>query len=138
MPRQTCRPLKAELESAGRKWSLASSCASAFGATLRELRRILATHRRRAFALVTRADVRLAFGLLLISIAARFLALALGEILLVVGIALVLRGSGFVQRDGDRLLAGLNLPAFAMRAAFQFAMLVFVHDAANRLSLARG
>ena len=114
----------------------AGSPGSTGSAAPRGARRVLAAHRARALALSARADMRLSLFLLLAGFAARFLALRFGEAPLVLGFASVFRSPRFMYGDGDGLLAAFDLAAFAAWAAFELAMLEFVHDASRRLPLA--
>src|SRR5262245_4301307 len=100
--------------------------------------RVLAAHGRAAFAPAARADMGLALALLLIGLAARLLALGFREVALVLGLALVFRRAGFLERDGDGLLPAFDLAALPFRTALELAMRELVHDAAQRLALARG
>src|SRR5690348_6988549 len=77
----------------------------------------------------------LAFAFLLTGFAARFLALAALQVFAVFFLTVIFGGAGFAERDGDRLLAAFHLAAFAAAAALQFAVLIFVHHAADGLAL---
>src|SRR5207302_9273636 len=70
--------------------------------------RVLSAHCRRAFALAARADMGLAFGLLLIGLALCFFLLAALEAALTFLRAVKLGRARFVQRDGDGLLPVLH------------------------------
>src|SRR5207302_4270411 len=70
--------------------------------------RVLSDHCRRAFALSARADMGLAFGLLLIGLALCFFLLAALEAALTFLRAVKLGRARFVQRDGDGLLPVLH------------------------------
>src|ERR1700758_2200796 len=78
----------------------------------------------------------LAFALLLVGPARRFLALAARQVALVLALAFVLGSAGLLERDGDRLAAALDLAALARAAALQLAVCEFVHNPARRLALA--
>ena len=79
--------------------------------------------------------MRLAFAFLLIGFAACFLAFGLPEVTLVLGVAIVLRGACFAERDRDRLAAVLHLAALAAWTTAQLAVLELVHHAAFDLAL---
>ena len=67
--------------------------------------------------------MRFALALLLVRLAARFLAFGFGKIAFVFPFAFVLRGAGFFQRYGNGLAAALDLAALAAASAFEFAVL---------------
>src|SRR6185369_16140331 len=97
--------------------------------------RVLAAHCGGTLPASFCADMGFAFRLLLGGFAFRFLTLRLGETLAVLFRAFVFGGTGLLQCDGDCLPAALYLAAFSFRTAFEFAMLIFVHDPANCLAL---
>ena len=97
--------------------------------------RVLAAHCAGTLPASFCADMGFAFRLLLGGFAFRFFALRLDEILAVLFRAFVFGGAGLIQCDGDCLPAALHLAAFSFRTAFEFAMLIFVHDPANCLAL---
>ena len=88
-----------------------------------------------ALALAACADARPAFALLLTCAARGLFALRLAIASLLLRLGVVFRLSGFVKRDGDRLLAALHFAASAAASSLELAVLVFVHDAPCRLSL---
>jgi hypothetical protein len=63
-------------------------------------------HGAAAFAAPARPHMRFTLALLLIRLAARFLALGFGEICFVFPFAFILGGTGLVQRNGDGLGGG--------------------------------
>ena len=83
-------------------------------------------HSAAAFAAPAGAHMRFTLALLLVRLAARFLAFGFGEISFVFPFTLVLGGAGFFQRNGDGLAAALDLAALAAGSAFEFAVLELV------------
>jgi hypothetical protein len=65
------------------------------------------------------------------------LALGARKVSPVFATALVFRGTGFFERDGDRLLPTLHFAALPARTAFELAVLELMHDAARGLALSR-
>src|SRR5262249_3430657 len=116
----------------------ARPCAGRLAAARRALRRVAATHGAAALAFAARADVGLALALLLACLAFRFLALRSGKVAPVLGLAVVFRGAGFAEGDGNCLPAAFHLAASAAATALQLPVLELVHDAASGLALARG
>src|SRR3954447_13385590 len=113
---------------------VAGSAARRLLAARGPVRGVAAAHRSAALALPAGADVGLALALLLIGVAAGFLALGPPEISPVLALAFVFRGTGFLQRYRDRLAAALH---FAAATAAQFTVLEFVHHATHGLALPR-
>src|SRR3979490_821296 len=100
-------------------------------------RGVRAAHGAAALAASLRTDAGLAFLFLLVGFALGFFALGFGEIALLLRLAVVFRGSRFMQRDGDGLAAILHFAALAPPPALQVAMRAFMRDTAGRLPLPR-
>jgi len=63
--------------------------------------------------------MRFAFALLLVGLAARFLAFRFREISFVLAVAFILRSAGLFQRYGDGLAAALDLATLAAASALE-------------------
>src|SRR5215472_527250 len=94
------------------------------------LARVAPAHRLRALALARGADMRSAFALLLGGTSSRFLALGAPQVAAVTAGAVVFRGPGFPQGDGNGLPAALDLAAPATAPTLQLAVLELMHDPA--------
>jgi hypothetical protein len=91
----------------------------------------LAAHATGALTFAKSAKPGFTLALLLAGPAFGFLSLGTMQVASIAAIALVFRCARFLQCDGDRLAAALDPAAFASGAAFQFAMLELMHDAAG-------
>ena len=115
--------------SGARPRGIAASCGRFAG--------ISPTHSPCAFALAPRTDVGLAFAFLLRGPALRFLAFSAVKIAPVSTTAFIFGFAGFLQGYRNGLAPALDFAGFAAAAAFEFAVLEFMHDPAGNPPLAR-
>src|SRR6516225_4102804 len=100
-----------------------------------ELSRVVATHGGAALAPAARTHMRPAFALVLISLAASFLARRPRTAAPVLALACVFRCASLMQRNRNGLPAAPDLAGPAAAAAFELAVLELVHHAAQCFSL---
>src|SRR5208337_253639 len=132
--RSSTPPAPGALSGSDRTFEFAAAHLRPAGDTLLPRLAIEIASRRRASRSRTARSPALGLGLR--RLATRLFGLGAAKILLVLPRALLVRGSRFAERDGDRLPWVLDLLAASSRA--QLAVLELVHDPSDRLFLRLG